>query len=57
MKDYAQQLSLFDDNPNEVSTPEATPAGIWEQVAAKRALDELFSLTVTAQATNKLTEF
>ena len=33
------------DLPNEVSTPRATPAGAWEQDAAKRALDELFNFT------------
>ena len=31
--------------PNEVLTPDGTPASAWEQDAAKRALDELFSLT------------
>ena len=37
--------ALRDYRPNEVSTPEATPASVWEGDAAKRALDELFSLT------------
>ena len=36
---------LRDYGPNEVSIPDATPASAWEQDAAKRALDELFSLT------------
>ncbi len=41
-----QQLSLFDDLSEESSAagPE-TPADIWEQDAAQRALDELFNLT------------
>ena len=39
------QDELFGRRPNEVSIPGATPAVVWERDAAKRALDELFSLT------------
>ena len=46
--------------PNEVSTSDVTPAGTWEQDAAKRALDELFSLTSqyrTSEAYQQLLQF
>ena len=46
--------------PIEVSIPGATPADAWEQDAAKRALDELFSLTSqykTSEAYQQLLEF
>lgn len=41
------QLSLFGDSPQEETATETgtTPACAWEQDAAKRALDELFTLT------------
>ena len=38
------QLSLFDPS-DEASEPSVTHAAVWERDAAKRALDELFSLT------------
>ena len=41
----SSQLEFLGLRPNELSIPDATPAGVWEQAAAKRALDELFSLT------------
>ena len=51
---------LRDYRPNEVSTPEAAPASVWERDAAKRALDELFSLTFqykTGKAYQDLLQF
>lgn len=50
----------FGHRPNEVSTPDATPADAWQKDAAKRALDELFSLTSqykTSEAYQQLLEF
>ena len=54
------QRSLFGLGPNEESIPDATPAGAWERDAAKRALDELFSLTnqyKTSQEYRNLLQF
>ena len=54
------QLEFFGLGANEVSIPDATPAGAWERDAAKRALDELFSLTnqyKTSQAYWDLLQF
>ena len=51
---------LFGGPPNEVSNPDATPAGAWERDAATRALDELFSLThqyKSSQAYRDLLQF
>ena len=56
----ANQTSLFGLGPNEESIPDATPADVWERDTAKRALDELFSLTnqyKTSQAYRNLLEF
>lgn len=56
----AYQTTLFGLGPNEASIPDATPAGAWERDAAKRALDELFSLTnqyKTSQAYRDLLQF
>ena len=41
----SSQLEFLGLRPNEVSIPDVTPAGAWERDTAKRALDELFSLT------------
>ena len=41
----SSQLEFLGLRPNELSIPDVTPAGAWERDAAKRALDELFSLT------------
>lgn len=51
---------LSDHGPNEMSIREATPAIVWERDAAKRALDELFSLTFqykTSKAYHELLQF
>lgn len=51
------QASLFGDGPN-IETQ--TPAAIWEQDSAKRALDELFSLTYqykTSKSYHELMQF
>ena len=41
----SSQLEFLGLRPNELSIPDVTPAVVWERDAAKRALDELFSLT------------
>ena len=54
------QEELFGRRPNEVSIPDATAAGAWERNDAKRALDELFSLTFqykTGEAYQDLLQF
>lgn len=54
-----QQPSLFDLS-DEASDPSVTPAAVWERDAAKRALDELFSLThqyKSSQAYRDLLQF
>ena len=56
----SSQLEFLGLRPNEVSIPDVTPAGAWEQAAAKRALDELFSLThqyKSSQAYRDLLQF
>lgn len=52
------QASLFGEEPS--AEPETTPAVIWEQDSAKRALDELFTLTCqykTCKSYNELMQF
>lgn len=56
------QVSLFGDELSAEATPEstATPAAVWEQDAAKRALDELFTLTCqykTSKSYHELLQF
>ena len=54
------QQSLFFDLSDEASDPCVTPAAVWERDAAKRALDELFSLThqyKSSQAYRDLLQF
>ena len=41
----SSQLEFLGLRPNKLSIPDVTPAVVWERDAAKRALDELFSLT------------
>ena len=56
----SDQKKRSDYRLNEVSTPETTPASAWERDAAKRALDELFSLTFqykTSKAYQDLLQF
>ena len=43
--------------PSEISTPDATPASAWEQEAAKRALDELFSLPFNTRPARHIKSF
>ena len=56
----SSQLEFLGLRTNELSIPDVTPAGAWERDAAKRALDELFSLTFqykTSAAYRDLLEF
>jgi hypothetical protein len=42
---HLSQPTLFGEEPQDESVSATSPAGVWEQDSAKRALDELFSLT------------
>lgn len=55
-----KQLMIFESDPKTQPDQPPSPASIWEQDAAKRALDELFSLTFqykTSTAYQELMEF
>jgi hypothetical protein len=53
---YSGQLSLFEYDPDDVSMEMHSPAEKWDLESAKRALDELFSLTGQYKASKSFFE-